>query len=242
MRPIAPADSLRTCFFEDDPGLPLPRRSLAEAVGTLFLVLAATGGSLALRQALAGTPGLALPLLALVIAGALVSQIVAFGAVSGGHFNPLITGLQWLGGERTSACTAAYAVAQIGGALGGVVLGNLLWPFPSGHPAMAPLSVTAFASELAASAALMLVIFGCIRSRKAETGPFAVGAWLVAAVVATPTTSYSNPAIALAAILARGPLALAPVTALGFVGAQVSGALIAFAVTRTLFPAQGEIP
>lgn len=46
------------------------------------------------------------------------------------------------------------------------------------------------------------------RSDKAETGPFALGAWLVAAIIATPTTSFANPAVVIGALVSSGPLHL----------------------------------
>jgi glycerol uptake facilitator-like aquaporin len=76
-----------------------------------------------------------LPLLALLAnavatAGALVGLILAFGAVSDGHFNPLITTLQWLSRERNLRCTIAYCVAQMVGAVLGAFLANWLFGQP----------------------------------------------------------------------------------------------------------------
>lgn len=219
------------CFQEADPGLALWRRALAEGVGTLLLMLAATGAGLASQKVLAPLPGLTLPVLAIVVAAALAGLIVTFGEVSGGHFNPLITLLQWMNGERTGRCTLAYIVAQLKGAIAGAFLANLLWHAPAGTPVIA-LSYQSAASELVAAAGLMLVVFGCARSNRPETAPFAVAAWLLAAIVATPSTSYANPAIALAGVIARGPLALSPAVASVFIAAELMGALLALGLTR----------
>lgn len=97
-------------------------------------------------------------------------------------------------------------------------------------------------SEVIASAGLMAVVFGCIRSGRAETGPFAVGAWLTGAILAFPSTSYANPAITLGALFAAGPIALDRSTTLLFIGMEVVGALIAFAVIRFAFQIRSSNP
>ncbi|MBB3348369.1 aquaporin [Sphingomonas sp. BK069] len=226
-----------TCFHEADPALSLARRAGVEALGTMLLVLAASGGGIAASRLLSAAPGALLPVVAIVLAGALVSLIVAFGAVSGGHFNPLITVLQWLARERGGACAAAYVAAQLaGGAIGGraaAVLWNVAPPAPGG------LGWGGTAGELVASAGLMLVVFGCARSGRTSTGPLAVGAWLIAAVIAFPTTSYANPAVVLGALVTAGPLSLGLGSALPYVVGEIGGALLALLLVLVLMPRTG---
>jgi glycerol uptake facilitator-like aquaporin len=94
------------------------------------------------------------------------------------------------------------------------------------------------ASEIVATVFLMIVVFGCTRSGRAETDPFAVGFWLAAAIIATPSTSYTNPAIVVSALFAAGPIALSATTALLYVPAEVAGALIAFVIIGFSYPRQ----
>lgn len=222
------------CFHEADPALSLARRSGMEALGTMLLVVAASGGGTAASRLFESTPGAVLPVVAIVLAGALVSLIVAFGAVSGGHFNPLITGLQWLARERSGACTIAYVAAQmLGGSVGGLMAAALWRASPSGGGGMA---WRGLAGEAVASAGLMLIVFGCARSGRASTGPFAVGAWLIAAVVAMPTTSYANPAVVLGALVTSGPLSLAAESVLPYLLGEIAGALVALGLVVLLMP------
>jgi glycerol uptake facilitator-like aquaporin len=232
----------QTCFFEQDPGAALTRRATAEGVGTLLLMLAATGSGLAVQHLLPESGILGLLASALATAGALVGLIIAFGSVSGGHFNPLITGLQWLGGERKLDCTLAYVAAQFAGAILGALLANVVFGSGSRAPVFALVNGTLILSEALAAAGLMIVVFGCARSGRTETGPFAVGAWLSAAIVATPSSSYANPAITLAALVAAGPIALPRTTALLYVAAEVVGALVSFAVIAIAYPRANEPP
>ena len=181
---------LPTCFFEHDPETALARRVVAEGVGTLLLMLAVTGSGLNAETVFSGQSALNLLASASVIAGALVSLIVALGPVSGGHFNPLITVLQWLAGQRRLDCTLAYVAAQLSGAIGGALLASYAFDTNSVSPAKAVASWPLISSEIIASASLMLVVFGCARGQRTETGPFAVGAWLAAAIVTLPSGSY----------------------------------------------------
>ena len=128
----------------------------------------------------------------------------------------------------------AYVAAQSLGGLAGGYLATRLWSVaPSRHGGM---GWAGFGSEFAASAGLMLIVFGCSRSGRADTGPFAVGAWLTAAVVATPTTSYANPAVVFGAMASAGPIALGREALLPYVLAEVAGALIALLLVQALYP------
>jgi len=229
--------SAERCFFEKDATAALSRRAGAEAVGSLLLMLAIVGAGQMSARFDTASPGLSQLVTACAAAGALVGLIVAFGSVSGGHFNPLITLLQWLRGERTSSCTAAYVTAQVVGASGGGILASLVFlPAPSaGPPVVAATSL--LASEVLASASLMLVVFGCSLSGRRDTGPFAVGAWLAAAILATPSLSYANPAVAVAAFFSNGPVALPGWLTSAYAVAELLGAALAWPLVGLLFPA-----
>jgi glycerol uptake facilitator-like aquaporin len=153
---------------------------------------------------------------------------MAFGAVSGGHYNPLITLLQWLGRERTTRCTLTYLAAQTAGALLGATLANTMLGLHRLMPASQQRSLWA-PEEFVATAGLMIIVFGCARSARAETGPFAVGAWLVGVAMTIPG-AYMNPALTLGALLAAGPVALSGPGVLNRVPSQCAGALLAFGI------------
>jgi glycerol uptake facilitator-like aquaporin len=173
---------------------------------------------------------------AFATAGALVGLIIAFGSASGGHFNPLISGLQWLGGERKLDCALAYVAAQLLGAFLGALLANAMSGL-DGALTNPPGSIWALScSETVASAGLMVVVFGCARGGQVKTGPLAVGAWLCAAIMATPSTSYANPAMTIAAIFADGPIGLSTTAAIHYLAAQLGGALCAFLIVTVAYP------
>ena len=214
------------CFFEADPSHALARRAGIEGVGTFMLMFAATGS--AVVAANFGAPvAAALLLHAVATSGALVGLILAFGAGSGGHFNPVITAGQWLRGERSSRCTIAYAICQTIGGLAGALLARIVFPAPAIPLATAGWALVA--SEVIATAGLMVIVFGVSRAKHAEAGPVAVGAWLTGMILYTPS-SYANPAIAIGALVAAGPIMLTPATAGLFAVAQLAGGLLAVLV------------
>jgi len=105
------------------PGLP-PRLG-AEAFGSLFIAVAGLGVPLfSIPQSS--------PLPAALAAGlAVTAAMLAVGHVSGGHFNPAITLGHLLAGRMRAGAAAAYAVAQLAGAVvGALVLFAVLRTLP----------------------------------------------------------------------------------------------------------------
>jgi aquaporin Z len=87
----------------------------AEALGTMFLVLVAVGVKIFSTQQ--GGPATALAIGFSVTAG-----MIAFGYVSGGHFNPAITLGNLIAGRIRAVAALAYVVAQVIGAVVGAAL------------------------------------------------------------------------------------------------------------------------
>ncbi|MGO7605653.1 aquaporin [Rhizobium ruizarguesonis] len=165
--------SSRKCFVEDDVTVSLFRRSLAEGVGTAMLMIAVVGSGLHVGSSELSS--------AMAISGSLIGLMLAFGAVSGGHFNPTITLMQWLSGQRTLDCAVWYIASQIAGALSGALVSAFVFGVPPGRPGFDSPTVSSLASEGVASFGLMTVVFCCSRSTNKLVGPFAVGLWLLAA-------------------------------------------------------------
>ncbi|WP_263729577.1 aquaporin [Cellulomonas sp. SG140] len=99
-----------------------------EALGTFVLVFAGVG--VALYSAFSGVGGTLAVALAFGIA--VLAGIIAFGRVSGGHFNPAVTLGAAVAGRARWADVLPYWLAQVvGGALGAAVL---FLTVPSGLP------------------------------------------------------------------------------------------------------------
>lgn len=221
------------CFYERDSSLALPRRVVVETAGTAFLMLAVVSSGLTFQR-LGADGAIATVAGAVAVAASLVGLILAFGAVSGGHFNPMITIMQWAWGDRSPRCTISYLCGQIVGAVIGSLLANSLFPAGTTMPLVATNSMVW--SEVVAGCGLMTVVFGCARSGRPESGPFGVGAWLTAAIIALPSGSVANPAIAIGCLIAVGPVALSGATVAMYVPAELLGGLAAFFLISVCYP------
>jgi glycerol uptake facilitator-like aquaporin len=208
----------------------------AEFVGTAFLLAAVVGSGIMAQRLCGGNVGLALLANALATGGALVALILAFGPVSGAHFNPAVTLVDaWQGGVAWSA-VLPYVVAQIAGALLGTALADGMFGLPlffaSGHVRTGSGMLV---SEFVATFGLLTVIWGCVRWRPAAT-PFAVAAYIVGAYWFTPSTSFANPAVTIARSLTDTFAGIRPQDAPGFIVVELLGACAATALFAWLSP------
>jgi glycerol uptake facilitator-like aquaporin len=212
------------------------RAIVAEFVGTAFLLAAIVGSGIMADRLCGGNVGLALLANALATGGALIALILAFGPISGGHFNPAVTLADaWCGGVPWPL-VAPYVVAQITGAIAGTALADGMFGLPllfaSHHQRSGGAMLV---SEFIATFGLLAVIWGCARSRSTAT-PFAVAAYIVGAYWFTPSTSFANPAVTIARSLTDTFAGIRPVDAPLFIAAQLLGALGATALFAYLAP------
>ncbi len=214
----------------------LGRRLTAEAVGTSLLLSTVVGSGI-MGERLAGG-NIAIALLANTIAtgAGLVALILAFGPISGAHFNPAVTLADaWQGGMRWTD-VPGYVLAQVAGALCGVVIAHVMFgeaPFTASTHVRA--GAGQLFSEVVATFGLLSVIWACAR-RRPTAAPFAVGAYITAAYWFTASTSFANPAVTVARALTSSFSGIRPVDAPGFIGAQLVGAAAATALFRWLLP------
>jgi arsenate reductase len=217
--------------------LDLTRRVVAEAIGTCLLVVGVVGSGIMASRLSPGEVGLQLLENAIATAGALVGVILMFGAVSGAHFNPVVTLLDRLFGTVGTATAAAYVAAQIVGGCAGAVLANTMFGLPAFELATTRRSSGAlWLSEVVATAGLLLVIHGCVRSGRSDAVAFAVAAWIAGAYWFTSSTSFANPAVTIARTLSDSFAGIAPSSAPMFVVMQVAGMVVAFALVWLLYP------
>ena len=87
--------------------LGLARRASAEAVGTAFLVAVVVGSGISAQRLSPDDVGLQLLENSIATGAALVALILAFGSVSGAHFNPVVTLGRPPAGRHADAATRA---------------------------------------------------------------------------------------------------------------------------------------
>lgn len=210
------------------------RRAVAEGVGTALLLAAVVGSGIMAERLAAGNQAVALLANTVATGAALVALILAFGPVSGAHFNPAVTLAQaWLGGIRWNL-VPAYVGAQVVGAFVGVLTAHVMFGEPvwmlSLHDRSGPAQMF---SESIATFGLLSVIWGC-SSRREGSVPYAVGAYIVAAYWFTASTSFANPAVTLARAFTNTFAGIQLADVPGFVVAQLVGALAATLLFRWL--------
>ena len=218
----------------------LARCLTAEAVGTCFLLAAVVGSGIMGERLSGGNAAVALLANTLATGAALVALILAFGPVSGAHFNPAVTLCYASQGGLAWREAPAYVAAQLVGAFAGVAAAHVMFGLPlfaaSRH---ARAGLAQLFSEFVATFGLLAVIWGCARLRSAAV-PFAVATYITAAYWFTASTSFANPAVTLARSLSDTFAGIRPADAPGFVVAQLFGAAAATALLRWLLPALPE--
>lgn len=216
--------------------LQLLRRATAEAVGTALLLATVVGSGIMGGRLAGGNGAIALLANTLATGAGLVALILTFGSVSGAHFNPVVTVADATQGGLPWKAVPAYLFAQVTGAFMGVATAHLMFGLPvfsvSQHVRAG--GAQAF-SETVATFGLLAVIWGCSR-RRAESTPFAVGAYITAAYWFTASTAFANPAVTLARCVTDTSAGIRPVDAPGFIGAQIVGAALATLLFRWLVP------
>jgi glycerol uptake facilitator-like aquaporin len=215
----------------------LARRATAELVGTAFLVAIVIGSGIAAQRLSPGDLGLQLFENAAATGAGLVALILAFGAVSGAHFNPVVTMADRVLGGTTSRDSGVYVVVQLAGACIGAMVANVMFELPaidlSTHTRT---SGALWLGEAVAAFGLVLVILGVVRAGRASAAAFAVGGYIVAAYWFTSSTSFANPAVTVGRMLSDTFAGIAPSSVPMFVVMQVLGALAAVGVGLFLFP------
>jgi len=214
----------------------LPRRLASEFIGTAFLVAAVVGSGVMAERLAGGNVAIALLANSIATGAVLVALILAFGPVSGAHFNPAVTlsdaiesGIAW---HEVPTYLAAQFLGGILGAMLAHVMFGLRWYSLSTHIRSGWPQVF---SEFIATFGLVSVIWGCSRAKPNAT-PFAVAAYITSAYWFTSSTSFANPAVTVARILSDTFTGIRPVDVPFFILAQVAGALAATWLFRWLVP------
>ena len=122
--------------------------------------------------------------------------------MSGAHFNPVVTLIDRSFGAISTRDTGLYITAQVAGGCLGAIVANLMFDLPAIDWSTKDRSSGAlWLSEVVATAGLLLVIHGCVRSGRAEVVAVAVGVWIGGAYFFTSSTSFANPAVTIARTL-----------------------------------------
>ncbi|MEJ6388603.1 MIP/aquaporin family protein [Gymnodinialimonas ulvae] len=213
----------------------LPRRLLAEALGTSFLLIAVVGSGIMAEALSGGNTGVALLANAIATGVALYVLITLFGPVSGAHFNPAVTLVFALRREISILHAFLYVICQVLAGIIGVWLAHVMFELP-----VLQASTTArtgsgqWVAEVIATFGLLFTILGGIRHAPAQV-PALVAAYITGAYWFTASTSFANPAVTIARAFSDTFAGIAPGDVAPFIVAQIIGAVLALSVAGALY-------
>jgi len=213
------------------------RRVVAEGLGTAMLLATIVGSGIMAERLAAGNTAVALLANSLATGAILLTLILTFGGISGAHLNPVITIVETLTGNLRQMDCVFYVGVQFIGAIAGVVVAHLMFALPmlfaSHHDRSGWSQIF---SESIATFGLVSVIFGTRRSFPNNLLPVAivVAAYITAAYWFTSSTSFANPAVALARSMTDTFVGIRPVDVGGFIVGQLCGATAACLLWRWL--------
>jgi glycerol uptake facilitator-like aquaporin len=175
------------------------RPLLAELIGTAMLVTVVVGSGIAAARLSPSDGGLQLLENSTATVFGLAVLILVFGPISGGHFNPVVSAVDWLltrrrpGKGLSAAGVALYAAPQLVGAIFGALLANIMFDLPALQiSAKDRISLGHGLGEVVATAGLVLLVFALARTGRAALSAAAVGAYIGAAYWFTSSTSFAN--------------------------------------------------
>jgi len=200
---------------------------LGELIGSCFLVMIIVGSGIMAENL---TDDYAVMLIANTLAtgAGLFVLITVFADISGAHFNPFVSFVMYLAGKLKKKLLFDYIVAQIIGCLIGVGLANFFFELP-----IYELSQKS-RDGIYATFGLILVIFGSLKSGKLATAS-CVGLYITAGYWFTSSTSFANPAVAIARTFTDTFTGINYLNTPFYIIAEFLGAIIAFYVIKQIF-------
>jgi len=207
----------------------LSRRFAAEALGTGLLVATVVGSGI-MAESLTHDTALALLGNTLATGAMLVVLITILGPISGAHLNPAVSLVLCINRSLPARDLPAYLIAQVVGGIAGTIAAHLMFAVPVLEVATKMRAGPAqWFSEGVATFGLVAVILAGLRF-ELKAVPWLVGLYITAAYWFTASTSFANPAVALARSLTNTFSGIRPLDLPGFIIAELLGALIALAL------------
>jgi len=210
--------------------VPLVFRLSAEFVGTGALVAAVVGSGL-MGESLTSDSGVVLVINQLATVLVLAVLVALLLPLSGAHVNPAVTLVMALTRRMSTGAALGYVTVQLVGAVLGTVIAHAMFDrtlleLSSNNR----IGTGTFIGEVVATAGLVAVILTALYQEKTHWLPWLVPAWIGTAFFFTSSTSFANPAVTLGRVFTDSFTGIAPESLVGFVGAQLVGALLALVV------------
>ena len=217
----------------------LPRRLAAEALGTALLVATVVGSGI-MAESLTRDVALALLGNTLPTGAILVVLITILGPISGAHFNPAVSLVFALKRELTPRDALLYIAVQIAGGIVGTIMAHAMFALPLVDASLKMRTGGAqWLAEGVAAFGLVATILAGVRFNRGAV-PWLVGLYITAAYWFTSSTSFANPAVAIARSMTNTFSGIRPADLPGFIAAETGGALAALIFMGWLLHGGGE--
>lgn len=214
------------------------QRLVAEFFGSAMLLATVIGSGVMGETLSGGNVALALLGNTLATGAILVVLITMLAPISGAHFNPAVTAVFAARRELTVPDAVCYVLAQIAGALLGVLIAHAMFEVSILQLSHKVRSGWAQAfSEWVAAFGLVTTILLTLRAR-ADAVPTSVGLYITAAYWFTASTSFANPAVTVARAFSDTFAGIRMADVPVFVAAQFVGAFCALSFVHLLMGAR----
>jgi glycerol uptake facilitator-like aquaporin len=218
----------------------LPRRLAAEALGTGLLVATVVGSGI-MAEGLTKDVALALLGNTLPTGAILMVLITILGPISGAHFNPAVTLIFALKRDLPPRDALSYMTVQVIGGIMGTMMAHAMFALPLWEASLKMRTGGAqWLAEGVAAFGLVVTILAGIRFERGSV-PWLVGLYITAAYWFTASTSFANPAVAIARSMTNTFSGIRPADLPGFIAAEFCGALVALMLISWLLRAAGEV-
>lgn len=201
------------------------QKILSEFIGAGLLLAVITGSGIMGDKLSQGNAAVALLGNSIATGCGLYVLITLLGPISGAHFNPAMSIIFWRAGALTMQQLLIYIMAQMAGAVAGVLLTHRLFDLPIMQLSTNPRNgIGILVSELVATLALLGVIWLGVKyvSEKVAT---LVAMSVTAGYWFTSSTFFANPAVTLARGLTDTFVGIAPTDVPGFIAAELLAAI-----------------
>jgi glycerol uptake facilitator-like aquaporin len=218
----------------------LTRRLAAEALGTMLLVATVVGSGI-MAESLTRDVALALLGNTLPTGAILVVLITILGPISGAHFNPAVTTVFMLKGELAVVEGWSYVLAQVAGGIAGTLIAHAMFALPLWEASLKVRTGSPqWLAEAVAAFGLVATILAGLKFNRPAI-PWLVGLYITAAYWFTSSTSFANPAVAIARSLTNTFSGIRPFDLPGFIAAELAGAILALWLMNWLLRESGEV-
>lgn len=205
----------------------LPRKLVAEGLGTLLLLATVIGSGIMAENLADGNAAIALLGNTLATGAILAVLITMLAPISGAHFNPAVTLAFLVRREIDPKTAAAYLVVQIAGGLAGAVLAHAMFDMDLVQVSTnARTGMGQWLAEGVATFGLVATILATLKARPSAVAAM-VGLYISAGYWFTASTSFANPAVTVARSFTDTFSGIAPADAPAFIAAQFAGAVVA---------------